>query len=37
MDYLRARNRVTCNTKTKNIKTISKSDTESKNIYIIKK
>jgi hypothetical protein len=37
MDYLRARNRVTCNTKTKNIKTISKSDIESKNIYIIKK
>lgn len=39
MDYLRARNRVTCNTKTKNIKTINKSDlnSESKNIYIIKK
>ena len=39
MDYLRARNRVTCNTKTKNIRTISKSESnsESKNIYIIKK
>ena len=39
MDYLRARNRITCNTKTKNIKTISKSESnsESKNIYIIKK
>lgn len=39
MDYLRARNRVTCNTKTKNIKTINKSESnsESKNIYIVKK
>jgi len=37
MDYLRARNRVTCNIKTKTIKTISKSDSESKNIYIVKK
>jgi len=37
MDYLRARNRVTCNIKTKTINTVSKFDLESKNIYIVKK